>query len=461
MQIELKNIGAIGEMIVEIEGITIIAGENNVGKSTVGKALYAFLREMHNWKNLYNDTCEMKIKDFLYKNSVTIEDWCMSKFEAKRRRTSKADSLQRIYAANVDFHVAFEDYQIDEKECENICEYEIYKYLEEYCASYISLYSKVNIGRIKEEHSDFIRNWIGKTLENVQTIELDEIKLQTNIIQQSLKDVFNSQYKRIGTQESIIIFKDEDRTVKYTIKDDIHTLDQPIRISNQIYFIESPKIYDYLSETKFGQVQKKYMRYLMSPNIFRKGTSGFRGNTKFISLNSEEMLDVPDDVSDELVTAMGGQAEFLQKVGLVFKDKKLSEPIQSINVSTGLKSLALLEYALRIGAIQKGDILILDEPEINLHPEWQLIYAKVLVLLQKNFNLKFVITSHSPYFMRAIECYSDINDIMDKLNVYRVIKDENGVAEAVNVSYSEFGMTDLYEDLSAPLEELDELLENR
>ena len=40
MKLTLKNIGKIGTASVEINGITVIAGENNTGKSTVGRALF-------------------------------------------------------------------------------------------------------------------------------------------------------------------------------------------------------------------------------------------------------------------------------------------------------------------------------------------------------------------------------------------------------------------------------------
>ncbi len=40
MKLSLKNMGKIGAATIEINGITVIAGENNTGKSTVGKALY-------------------------------------------------------------------------------------------------------------------------------------------------------------------------------------------------------------------------------------------------------------------------------------------------------------------------------------------------------------------------------------------------------------------------------------
>ena len=41
MKLVLKNIGKVQNATVEINGITVIAGENDTGKSTVGKALFS------------------------------------------------------------------------------------------------------------------------------------------------------------------------------------------------------------------------------------------------------------------------------------------------------------------------------------------------------------------------------------------------------------------------------------
>lgn len=41
MKLYLKNIGKIEEAFIEMNGITVIAGENDTGKSTVGRALFA------------------------------------------------------------------------------------------------------------------------------------------------------------------------------------------------------------------------------------------------------------------------------------------------------------------------------------------------------------------------------------------------------------------------------------
>lgn len=39
MKLEIRNLAKIIEADIEIDGITVIAGDNNTGKSTVGKTL--------------------------------------------------------------------------------------------------------------------------------------------------------------------------------------------------------------------------------------------------------------------------------------------------------------------------------------------------------------------------------------------------------------------------------------
>lgn len=48
MKLVLKNIGKVQNATVEINGITVIAGENDTGKSTVGKALFSVFNSFYN-----------------------------------------------------------------------------------------------------------------------------------------------------------------------------------------------------------------------------------------------------------------------------------------------------------------------------------------------------------------------------------------------------------------------------
>ena len=92
----------------------------------------------------------------------------------------------------------------------------------------------------------------------------------------------------------------------------------------------------------------------------------------------------------------------------------------------------------------------MDEPEIHLHPEWQLIYAELIVAIQRTYNLTILITTHSPYFLRAIETYTAIYKTNNNCTYYLSQITDN-VADIVNVTSN----TNLiYEKLSEPLASL-------
>ena len=462
MKFYIENIGAIDKATVDIDGITIIAGENNVGKSTIGKALFAFLRNMNDWKKIYDQVCKEAISKYLYQNSIWLEDFCMANSGAKRRRPSKTDLLISQYANEEYFHVALEDYQVSTESNDSQDATEaLNAQLKNFCLDYLSLYFKKSKNELFNLYESELSDWISRTTKDAQRLKLDEVELQKHAIRNSLESVFQKQYRKFGTSKSTIAFTTNTREIIFQVTDAHEHLNTTIQISKNVHFIESPRIYDYIANYQFGSNAKWHLRRMLVPNTFRSVVSPV--NSSHIRASATNDIDIElSPILDHLADIMGGQAEFLQKSGLVFKDRVLDAPISSANVSTGLKSIALLEYALRIGAIERGDILILDEPEINLHPEWQIEYARTIVELQKFYDLKFIITSHSPFFMRAIECFTDINETMDNLNVYRIsCSDRTSSHEVVNVSYSEYGMSALYEDLSAPLDELDALLEEK
>lgn len=77
-----------------------------------------------------------------------------------------------------------------------------------------------------------------------------------------------------------------------------------------------------------------------------------------------------------------------------------------LNTASGIKTLGLLQLLAMSQTVNKNTLLIIDEPEVHLHPEWQLEYAKLIVSLVK-VGLFVVLTSHSPYMIEALKFYSD------------------------------------------------------
>lgn len=100
------------------------------------------------------------------------------------------------------------------------------------------------------------------------------------------------------------------------------------------------------------------------------------------------------------------------------KNNEYPEGINVSNLSTGLKSFLIIKKLITDNLIVNRDILILDEPEIHLHPEWQIVYAELLVLLQKYFDLTILLTTHSPFFLRAIEVFSKKYELNQKCKYY-------------------------------------------
>lgn len=137
--------------------------------------------------------------------------------------------------------------------------------------------------------------------------------------------------------------------------------------------------------------------------------------------------------------------------GISFVDEKEQVPVELSNLSVGLKVFVIIQTLLENGSLKKGDLLLIDEPEVNLHPEWQIVLAEILVLLQKELGIVIYVNSHSPYFIRAIEVKLARNDIATRGKFYLTIPDGNDMYCVEDVSKN---TERIYELLYKPLEEL-------
>ncbi|WP_018106595.1 AAA family ATPase [Porphyromonas bennonis] len=71
-------------------------------------------------------------------------------------------------------------------------------------------------------------------------------------------------------------------------------------------------------------------------------------------------------------------------------------------VATGIKSFAILQCLLKRGLIHRQTVLVLDEPEAHLHPQWIVEYARIILLMHHQLGVRFLIASHSPDFVQAL-----------------------------------------------------------
>lgn len=84
MKLEIENIGKIREAKVELNGITVVAGVNNSGKSTIGKVLYCVFNSFY------------KIEDQIYNERANSIEQILDSRLYRRRRVSGFESIDII-----------------------------------------------------------------------------------------------------------------------------------------------------------------------------------------------------------------------------------------------------------------------------------------------------------------------------------------------------------------------------
>ena len=133
--------------------------------------------------------------------------------------------------------------------------------------------------------------------------------------------------------------------------------------------------------------------------------------------------------------------------------RKGSEKVLNVrNLSTGLKTFVILKMLLTSGVIERNGTIILDEPEIHLHPEWQLLFAELIVLIQKEFGVHVLLNTHSPYFLRAIQVYSAKYESADTCKYYlsELYEDQANITDVTD------NIDRIYAKLSRPLQRLED-----
>ena len=123
--------------------------------------------------------------------------------------------------------------------------------------------------------------------------------------------------------------------------------------------------------------------------------------------------------------------------------------------SSGIKEIGIIQTLLQNNKLKENSFLIIDEPESSLHPEWEIKFAEILILLVKELNIHIYLNSHSAMFIEAISLYSQYYDLLNDTNFYLTQKQANGKYNFKKINPKNMG--EVYENLTRPYDELDNL----
>lgn len=413
MKLVLKNIGKVQNATVEINGITVIAGENDTGKSTVGKALFSVFNSFYNidkklaserersiFNQLQTMLRESPLDEYFHINSNVL----MREIDTPDKKTE--DELQK---AVFDAIVAYDNRILDAIPKDTI---------------------KATAERI------------------VKILSVPDKEILKSVLQRNLDVEFCSQVGNIYCEkESFIQLEIRSKSTEIIISGNrVADVINPIRLGTEAIYIDDPFVLDELSGI---------------PGYILVGEPSYPDHRTHLE-NRLRAASRTNNVVDEIVTNEKLD-QIYQKIstvceGNVVRDKRTSVKYQVgdyqldvKNMSTGLKTFAILKSLLTNSYIQTNGTIILDEPEIHLHPEWQLLFAELIVLLHKEFGLHILLNTHSPYFLNAIEVYAAKYQVSDKCKYY-LTENVDKVSQIEDVTDN---IEKIYSKLARPLQVLE------
>lgn len=447
MKLSLKNVGKLHNATIRCPGFTVIAGENSTGKSTIGRALYLYL-------NSFPGLDAYVRSDMIEALRRNLAD-PMEQFDMMCRRYSNAGRRHKLARAD-EIRKEFAELVIDEN-YDNINDS-----IDELGNAHAALYDLSGTSGIREAYPEQYDNWFSTTariIANVQSIDSSEIgKRKVTRLTQTFFDGDIVSFGREGETAEIHVTKDGYENSLSFLRnkkdgnDNCCEIVQNGSVTESVLYIDSPKVVDELFELskRVKSNIPKYLKRYLAP-VRWQGPEEM-SPTSETAVEAEQRDQLLNDFTEAIRGDTKGYLAVNPATGLEFKQDGETRSVDIRNLSNGVKALSLLEYAIGNGALKEGDYLILDEPEINLHPAWQVQYARLLVLLQRKLDLNIVLTTHTPYFLHAIEVYSAKAEIADKVAYYACYGQEDGSSIVKDVTDH---IDEIYQQLAAPIQELE------
>lgn len=389
MKINVKNLGVLKQAEFELGDLTIICGGNNTGKTYATYALFGFL---YSWERLFSITIkdahveqlfdigsiELNIKEYVAQTEQIIADGCQSYLH----------QLPKIFAApperfkQTDFQISINISQIDLKA----------NFERTMRAANTELFSMTK----QTEDSNLIVTLL---------VEKEKVKIPRDIIKLIISDalkqiIFSETFPRpfIASAErtGAAIFRRELNFARNRLLEEMGQADKNIDPRELLF-----KEYD------------DYALPIKTNVDFTRQLETIIKKSSFIAQNHPHIL-------HEFADIIGGEYTVTSSDELYYIPQGKRIKLSIDESSSAVRSLLDVGFYLRYEA-RAGDLLMVDEPELNLHPENQRRVARLFARLV-NLGIKVFMTTHSDYIIKELNTLIMLNH--DKPHLKRIAKEK-------------------------------------
>lgn len=429
MKVIIEHVGKVSKAKIDLSGITVIVGPNKSGKSTIGRALMTYGTLLRRMDELVRNR---KLRQFL-------------------------ERVGEFLGFSEYFRHRFYRYGINDYQADDILSPDFWKDKNNVSSLLTKLLRTMPSSRAKAISEDMENFDYGRVVEILdEVLGQDDGIMMYDIIEERFRDVFVEQINSLCCPEttakiSLSRISSETDELSVVFKSNRILRDGviPSITVPKIIYLEPMHLMDcvaigaagWFSSNRYGAGDCSWDNIMSPSNDVRENVS--------LADKQEVLL-----LLEEIKAILGGELD-IRDGRFQFKEKSFPEQtswVELENLASGMKSMTIILRALGSYSLRKGMIFVIDEPESNLHPEWQIKFALVLVHLWTRLKVRIVVATHSPYFLKGLEMCSAEMNVRDEMSCYFMVSDNEGrgmVAKDVSGH-----LNDVYKTFFDPLNNL-------
>ncbi|MCM1531574.1 MAG: ATP-binding protein [Bacteroides sp.] len=396
----LRNYHAVKDASIKLDGITVLTGINGAGKSTLSKWLYYSV----NGANSYDRYIYVRFAAAL-RDRVKVLD--RIRWELEFATTEERRGNARFFRDALN-QMAF----LGSDDADLGALIEVFQKVSEHLGEELEIYLNTrNIPRVRRDRVFSVLGIESDITEDVSaTMRIYREK------QQHLVEVFQKRY-----------LMDKEKRGKETFFELVHNkFNMRDEYPQDIQFEEDGvKLFD---EGKVGHLYNLTQAIYIDTPMALFGETGmdnvFWQDLNEFVLDSRENYEAPLEakkILKRLSSLLHGKAiladdDFGQKEVHFRREDGLEIKVQ--DAATGVKSFSYIQRLLENGYLGDKTLLMIDEPEAHLHPQWIIEFARILVLLHKNLGVKVLVASHNPHMVEALQTIANKENVLEDLHCY-------------------------------------------
>ena len=435
----VRDYHAIKEAEIKIDGITVLSGINGCGKSTLSRWLYYLINGAKEFDNfLYADYKE-KISRIINRMQFACMD--LNRFRRTNNSIQAKDTLDKLYEAAEKLKTlkVYSNEQV-----ENVQDLFL-----QALHTTTDFLSETLTGDIPDARKSRIFNYF-------------DINVQNNDIHRAIDDFSERNGRLIGNLTNKLYRDIKERPYQTFIElinkyfDNRNDAPSFIQLDEDgVNIMEGGHI-----ATLFGLQHAIYIDTPMAIEV---------GNTENIFWNALREMMVYDTPTKDLSTEekkillrikdlLDGETVLEENDFWDAKDLRYISRDKKVNIflkdaATGFKTFSYLQRLLENGYLNEETLLMIDEPEAHLHPQWIVEFARLLVKKKKKLGLKIMLASHNPDMIAAIHDIANKEGVLENANFY-VAQQESSDKHQYIYKNLEHEIGEIFESFNIALENI-------